>query len=164
MRFCLILLLMLVLCGASFANDTSVLSPELRDKKLVVVDKNVYIGNRQLTGDEFETILKSNDESASAYSTAMTFYYPGMVLAYAGGFALGYGIVEWIWGDSELGMYLTLGGVGVAAISVLLTRIANGYILDAIDIFNKGVTIGETAMRVRIAPTEQGGLGLAFAF
>ena len=45
MRFCATLLLMLALCGACFANDQSKLSPELRNKKIIVVDKAMFIGN-----------------------------------------------------------------------------------------------------------------------
>lgn len=164
MRFCATLLLMFALCGACFANDQSKLSPELRDKPIVVVNKAMFIGNHQLTGDELETVFSSNDEAASAYSTALHFYYPGLILAYAGGGLLGYGVGEWIWGDSDLGMYLTIGGAGVIGISILLTRIGNSYLLDAIDLFNKGVPVMETSLRLKIVPTEQGGIALAFAF
>ena len=165
MRFCLTLLITLVLCGACLANNDSTLSPDLRGKKIVVSDKSFFIGNRLLNGDELEAVLKTNDEAASAYSTAMCFYYPGMVLAYAGGAALGYGVVTWIWdSNSDLGMYMTLGSIGVIGLSLLLTRTANGYLLDAVDLFNKGVPVMETSVRLKIVPTEQGGIAVALAF
>ena len=109
-------LLVFALVGNAFADgsDDAKMSPSLQGKKLSFHDKSWYMGEKLVDPEVAFNAMKSNEESASAYSTAMGFYYPGMVLAYAGGAALGYGVVTWIWGEnSDLGMYLTLGGAGV---------------------------------------------------
>lgn len=160
-------LLVFALVGNAFADgsDDAKMSPSLEGKKLSFHDKSWYMGEKLVDPEVAFNAMKSNEESASAYSTAMGFYYPGMVLAYAGGAALGYGVVTWIWGEnSDLGMYLTLGGAGVIGISLLLTKIADGYMHDAIDLYNKGIGISETSLRLKLVPTEQGGIAVALAF
>ena len=159
-------LLVFALVGNALADETeTTLSPSIQGKKLSFHDKSWYMGEKIVDFDVAASAMKSNKESASAYSTAMGFYYPGMVLAYAGGAALGYGVVTWIWGEnSDLGMYLTLGGAGVIGISLLLSHIADGYMHDAIDLYNKGIGISETSLRLKLVPTEQGGIAVALAF
>ncbi len=158
-------LFIFALFGNAFADDGDVkLSPSIAGKKLSFHDRNWFMGEQIVDADVAINAIKSKEESSSAYSTAMGFYYPGLVLAYAGGAALGYGVVEWIWEDGDLGMYLTLGGAGVIGISLLLSHIADGYMHDAIDLYNKGIGISETSLRLKLVPTEQGGIAVALAF
>ena len=35
---------------------------------------------------------------------------------------------------------------------------------DAIDLYNKGIGISETSLRLKLVPTEQGGIAVALAF
>ena len=167
MKFKSIVLFLFVfaLFGNAFAEEGEAkLSHSIAGQKLSFHDRNWFMGEQIVEADVAFTALKSQDESSSAYGTAMGFYYPGLVLAYAGGAALGYGVVEWIWGNGDLGMYLTLGGAGVIGISLLLSHIADSYMHDAIDLYNKGIGISETSLRLKLVPTEQGGIAVALAF
>lgn len=164
-HFAVLLLLVFALVGNSFADgsyEIQVSTPQ--DQKISFQNKQWYIGSRAVDADEAVETLKSKEESASAYGTAMGFYYPGLVLAYTGGAALGVGVGQLLWGDTELGAYLSIGGVGVIGISLLLTRIANSYMHDAIDLYNKGIGIPETALKLKLVPTQQGGIAVALAF
>lgn len=160
-------LLVFALIGNAFADESgeAKISPSLQGKKLSFHEKHWFMGEKPIEFEVARNAMKSNEESASAYSTAMGFYYPGMVLAYAGGGVFGYGVVTWIWGsNTDLGMYLTIGGGCAIGISLLLTKIADSYMHDAIDLYNKGIGIAETSLRLKLVPTEQGGIAVALAF
>ena len=158
-------LFIFALFGNAFADDGDVkLSPSIAGKKLSFHDRNWFMGEQIVDADVAINAIKSKEESSSAYSTAMGFYYPGLVLAYTGGAALGAGVGQLLWGETELGAYLSIGGVAVIGISLLLTTIANSYVHDAIDLYNKGIGISETALKLKVVPTQQGGIAVALAF
>ena len=169
-----VLVSLMMFVGTSFAQDswdyasstdkaeTSVASSS-NDNKISHVEKNWYIGGNVVSEDAVELALKSNPASASELSTSKWFYYPGLVLGGVGGFALGYGVVTWIKGDSDLGMPLTLGGVGVCGLAFLLGYVASNYVDSAIEIYNKNLD-SQTSLQVKFGITPQGGIGLAFAF
>lgn len=131
--------------------------------KISQVEKKWYVGDTQVEPSAVEVLLNSNPEAASEYSTGKMFYYPGLVFAALGGGAIGYGVVAWINGDSDIGMPLTLGGVGVCGLAFLLNYIAGTYSESAIEIYNKSID-NENSVSLKIAPTPQGGLALALAF
>ena len=106
--------------------------------------------------------LNSNPEAADEYGTGRIFYYPGLILGGVGSFAVGYGVVAWIRGE-DYGMPLTLGGVGVVGIALLLGYISGNYTDSAIEIYNKSLS-AESAFKIELVPTVQGGVALAFAF
>ena len=168
LHFAALLLFVFILVGNSFADDQNIQPiPHPQNQKIFFgEDKQWYMGNQTVERDVAIAAIKTNEEAASAYGTAMGFYYPGMVLAYAGSFAVGYGVVELLFIDAEVGLYITLGGLGVAGISLLLTKIANGYMREAIDLYNKGLPISETntSLRLKVVPTQQGGIAVALAF
>lgn len=122
-----------------------------------------YIGDLKVTPDVIAAAIESNPEAASEYSMAKVFYYPGTILAGVGGAALGWGIVAWLDGDKRIGKPLTFGGLGTAAIAILLGHISGIYSKSAIEIYNKSVD-AKNSFSVQVLPTEQGGLGLALAF
>ncbi len=165
LHFAALFVLVFALVGNSFADDRyEIQVSNTQDQKISFQNKQWYIGNRAVDADEAVEALKSKEESASTYSAAKGFYYPGLVLAYTGGAALGAGVGQLLWGETELGAYLSIGGVAVIGISLLLTTIANSYVHDAIDLYNKGIGISETALKLKVVPTQQGGIAVALAF
>lgn len=158
--FVFVLFSLMMFVGTSFAqNDFSSNEKEIISR----VDNQWYMGSTQVQYDVVVNALKSDPESASEYSSVMAFYYPGLVFSYAGGFAIGYGVVALLMNDSEIGIYLTLGGAASLGIAFLLGYFSDNYLDSSIELYNKN--IGNTsAFKVKLLPTEQGGLALAFAF
>ena len=144
------------------SNDNSVYSQPV-NKKVSHVEKKWYIGDSQATPEAALALLKTNPEAASELSTSKVFYYPALLLASAGGAAVGYGIVAWIDGRSNIGQPLTLGGLGAVGIAFLLAHFSIIYVASAIEIYNKSLGY-ETSLQVKVVPTPQGGVALAFAF
>jgi hypothetical protein len=130
--------------------------------KIAHIEKKWYIGGTEVSPDAVVATLNSNPEAADEYGTGRMFYYPGLVLGGIGGFAVGYGVVAWIRGE-DYGMPLTLGGVGVVGIALLLGYISGNYTDSAIEIYNKSLS-AESAFKIELVPTVQGGVALAFAF
>jgi len=155
---------LMMFVGTSFAQD-DMDSQGNQKGKILLVDKQWYMGNTPVEADVIVNALKSNPLSADDYSTAMMFYYPALTLAGIGGAGLGYGIVAWITqgSDSDEGMYITLGGAVIAGIGLFLGSVSNNYLDSSIELYN--MYIGDKpAFMVKLVPTEQGGLALAFAF
>ena len=125
------------------------------------VSNSWYVGGTEVSPDAVVAMLQSNPEAASEYSTGRMFYYPSLVLGGIGSFALGYGVVSWITGESY-GMPMTLGGVGVVGVALLLGYISGNYTDSAIEIYNKSLS-AETSFKIELVPTVQGGVALAFA-
>lgn len=166
-----------MLVGASFAQSwdsyssngsTSEYSeassaPKSNAGKISQVEKKWFIGENMVTQEAVEAALKTNSEAASDLSTSKVFYYPALVIATAGGAAVGYGVVAWIKGDSDLGMPLTLGGVGACGLAFLLGYVSGNYFDSAVEIYNKNLD-SQTSLQVKFGVIPQGGIGLAFAF
>lgn len=116
-----------------------------------------------------ENALKADPLSADDYSTAMMFYYPALTLAGIGGAGLGYGLITplgAVFGNSsslEAGKYLVVGGLIIGGIGLVLGKVSNNYLDSSIELYNKNVG-NESAFKVKLVPTEKGGLALAFAF
>ncbi|WP_290764688.1 hypothetical protein [Fibrobacter sp. UBA4297] len=144
-------------------NSESPAASRTSDGKIAVVEKKWYVGGNPATYETVETLLKTNPEAASELSTSKIFYYPGLVFAAIGGGAVGYGVVAWLTGDSDIGMPLTLGGVGVCGIAFLLGYVAGNYVDSAVEIYNKSLD-SQWSLQVKMGVTPQGGIGLAFAF
>lgn len=124
--------------------------------------KDWYLGDNKVDEDVIVEELNANSRSASEFRTSRVFYYPGLVLGAAGGFAVGYGAVSWIMGE-DYGMPVTLAGVGVVGVAVLLNYIAGRYVDSSIQIYNLEVGY-DMALKLQVVPTQQGGLALALAF
>ena len=165
---------LMVFVGTSFAqndfyknNNTSQeseIDSQGNQKKIISrVDNQWYIGSTPVEEDIIVNAIKSNPLSADDYSTAMMFYYPAMAIAYTGGFGIGYGLVTWIMQGDDVGMYLTLGGVVLAGVAILLEKVSNNYIDSSIELYNKNIG-NDSAFKVKLLPTEKGGLALAFSF
>ena len=122
-----------------------------------------YIGDINVSADVVAAALESNPDAAENYSTAKAFYYPSIILAGIGGGALGWGIVAWVDGDGRIGKPLTFGGLGAAAIALILGHISGNYSKAAVEIYNKSID-SKNSFSVRLMATEQGNLALAFAF
>lgn len=132
---------------------------------ITLVDKQLYYDGDAIDVERFQEIISSDPEARSEYGTAKAFSYTAYAFSYTGGFCLGYGVVALLQSDSELGLGLTLGGLGGVGIAFLFTHIANTYIKSAIDIFNnhaQGNSFRNT--EVSLVPTPQGGVALAFSF
>jgi hypothetical protein len=121
-----------------------------------------YIGNRKASEREVETLVRTNPEAAEELSTGKRLYSRGLVLAAVGGAAIGWGGVAWNHGDSY-GMPLTIGGIGVAAVAIVLSGISGSYTNSAVEIYNKSIGY-DTSLQIKIVPTQQGGTALALAF
>ena len=172
-----VLVSLLMLVGASFAqswdsyssngstSEYSEASSALKSNagKISQVEKKWFIGENMVTQEAVEAALKTNSEAASDLSTSKVFYYPALVIATAGGAAVGYGVVAWIKGDSDLGMPLTLGGVGACGLAFLLGYVSGNYFDSAVEIYNKNLD-SQTSLQVKFGVIPQGGIGLAFAF
>lgn len=124
--------------------------------------KDWFLGENKVGEDVIIEELNANSRSASEFRTSRVFYYPGMVLGGVGGFAMGYGVVSWAMGE-DIGMPLTLAGVGIAGVGVLLYYIAGKYFDSSIRIYNLEVGY-DMALQLQVVPTQQGGLALALAF
>ena len=124
--------------------------------------KDWFLGENKVGEDVIIEELNANSRSASEFRTSRVFYYPGMVLGGVGGFAMGYGVVSWVMGE-DIGMPLTLAGVGIAGVGVLLYYIAGKYFDSSIRIYNLEVGY-DMALQLQVVPTQQGGLALALAF
>lgn len=124
--------------------------------------KDWFLGENKVGEDVIIEELNANSRSASEFRTSRVFYYPGLVLGGVGGFAMGYGVVSWAMGE-DIGMPLTLAGVGIAGVGVLLYYIAGKYFDSSIRIYNLEVGY-DMALQLQVVPTQQGGLALALAF
>lgn len=156
-------LFVLVLAGFSFAEDDAPLRDD-SGKKLALVDKKAYYGGELVDAEKFGMIIDRDEEASSEYGTAKFFSYSSYVFSYAGGFCLGYGVVSLIMGDSDIGLPLTLAGVGGVGVGLLLVHVANRYLESSIEIFNNHQSGGSTTVEMSLVPTQQGGIALAFNF
>ena len=147
--------------NVSAASESAQLSKSQKGK-IAHVEKKWFIGETEVPPEAVVAALNSNPEAADEYGTGRIFYYPGLILGGVGGFAVGYGVVAWIRGE-DYGMPLTLGGVGVVGIALLLGYISGNYTDSAIEIYNKSLS-AESAFKIELVPTVQGGVALAFAF
>lgn len=166
----IVLFLLMMLVGFGFAQEEGPSAGESYEVQTVNkaeagrishVSNSWYVGGTEVSPDAVVAMLQSNPEAASEYSTGRMFYYPSLVLGGIGSFALGYGVVSWITGESY-GMPMTLGGVGVVGVALLLGYISGNYTDSAIEIYNKSLS-AETSFKIELVPTVQGGIALAFA-
>ncbi len=154
--------------GTSFAqNETDSLGNQ---KKIIShVGKQWYIGSTPVKQVIIDNALKTNPYSANDYSTAKAIYYPAMLLAFTGVAGIGYGLITplgAVFGNSsslEAGKYLVVGGLIIGGIGLVLGKVSNNYLDSSIELYNKNVG-NESAFKVKLVPTEKGGLALAFAF
>ncbi|WP_407440870.1 hypothetical protein [Fibrobacter sp.] len=158
-----LVLVVLTLVGVSFAEEDA---PVRNDsgKKLVLVDKKAYYGNDPIDAAKFGMIIDRDEEASSEYGTAKFFSYSSYVFSYAGAFCLGYGLVSLFQGESDIGLPLTIGGVGGVGVGFLLVYIANRYLESSVEIFNNHQSGGSTTVEMSLVPTQQGGIALAFNF
>ena len=159
--FFIIFLSLMMFFGRSFAqNDMD--SQDNQKEIISRVDNQWYIGSTPVEEDIIVNAIKSNPLSEEDYSTAMMYYYPSIFFGGIGGLALAYGLVSYL-GNNEVGMYLTLGGAASIGLAILLGHFSNNYKDSSIELYN--MYIGDKpAFMVKLVPTEQGGLALAFAF
>ena len=143
------------------ANETVALA-KAQKGKITHEGKKWYIGGTQVPPEAVVAALNSAPDAANEYDTGRMFYYPALILGGIGGAAVGFGVVSWIKGE-DYGMPVTLGGVGVVGIALLLGYISGNYTDSAIEIYNKSLS-AESALKVELVPTIQGGIALALAF
>jgi hypothetical protein len=155
------------------SNNTSQeneIKSEGNQKKVISrVDNQWYIGSTPVKQVIIDNALKTNPYSANDYSTAKSFYYPAMFLAFTGVAGIGYGLITplgAVFGNSsslEAGKYLVVGGLIIGGIGLVLGKVSNSYLDSSIELYNKN-NGNESAFKVKLVPTEKGGLALAFAF
>lgn len=121
-----------------------------------------YIGNRQASEKEVETLVQTDPEAGEILRSGKSLYTKALVLAAVGGAAIGWGGVAWEHGDSY-GKPLTIGGIGVAVAAIVMGGISGSRTTTAVEIYNKNIGY-DTSLQIKIVPTPQGGTALAFAF
>ena len=103
------------------------------------------------------------------WSTGNILRYASWGISFAGGFCIGYGIMAGQ-ADMEHGTFaegrgvIIFGGAAAVIIGIIMEKIGNSKKDGAIELYNSESGKSTTAINIEVAPTPQGGIGLAFNF
>ena len=170
-----IIFLILALPSFSFSFDGN-------ETHTVSIDKGFFgttylLDGKEVPVDEIEALLPYVPEAKDEWATGNTLRYTSWALALAGGFSLGYGIVDSQSPDAmdEATMsgargVMILGGGAAIVIAFIMEHVGNSKKDHAIEIFNSQNGKNDfsrkegSSLSMRLTTTEQGGIGLAFNF
>jgi len=152
---------------------------------------NTYtVDGKESDVDEVERLLLYVPEASDKWSTGNMLRYISWGVAFAGGFCVGYGIAD-AQADMEYGTFgngrgpIIIGGAIAIVVGIVLEKVGNSKKDGAIELYNSmsgknanspeegsgehpeaadETTDEATSFNIQIAPTAQGGIGLAFNF
>lgn len=154
--FLTLVALLFVAIASSFAQTVS-------DSIMVVQNKYYYHGLQLESMRQIKSLV-ANDELAlkEVKKAAVTSGF-GSVFAYMGGFALGWEVVDLIRGN--LNPYILAGGVGLAAVGIGLSYLADNQLKKGVAIYNSNLGATSYGSQIELnfglAP---GGVGLTLSF
>ena len=145
------------------------------------------VDGRESNVDEVENLLLYVPEANDQWNTGNILRYVSWGIAFAGGFCVGYGIAD-AQSDMEYGTFgngrgpIIIGGAIAIVVGVIMEKVGDSKKDGAIELYNSQngksaaqpapasessdneITEEETSFNIQIAPTPQGGIGLAFNF
>ena len=119
----------------------SVYSQTVKDSILINKKEKYFylsLSGKILTDTEFRDVLSKNEESLKLYKSSKKLVVWSYVTGFAGGFLIGYGVGNIIWGKKF--NFITTGiGLGISLGSIMIHSVSKDKILKAIDIYNGGL-------------------------
>lgn len=155
---CILVLLFVTISVVMSQNNDSISSRKVFGGRLF------YQGNRQLTINDIENAVKSNEVAYKEFKSAKAVSSFTYILSYAGGFLIGWPLGTAIGGGEPM-WELAYIGTGLVAVSIPFAIHANKKLNNSVLIYNKGITTSSTTTKgeLKLAMTA-GGLGLVFKF
>jgi hypothetical protein len=123
-----------------------------------------YQVEKRLTMSQLIMTLKPNEQAYKQLKSAQANYTMGQVLGYAGGFIIGYQIVNALW-NSEINWRMAGLGAGLIVFAIPLSQSFNSKAKQAIDTYNsdlQSISYREKS-EIQFSITENG-IGLVLRF
>lgn len=156
-RVITVLIFLFLAATASYGQDVFPESP------LTVEKKRVFLEGTELSYKQVSSILMQYQESMPSMKKAKTNREVGMVFSFVGGLAIGYGLVDGIFGNTR-GWIIAGAGVGVALISIPFSIGYKNNLLKSINTYNEGLQAGELQKISMQLGVVDSGIGLRICF
>ena len=167
MKMIYVLILSALLTSTAFAFDGYAKHAIVRDAGFFTTDYT--IDGQEASESEVEDYLIYVQDAYDKWKFGKTMGYVSLGMAAGGGFIIGYSALsgaDYGAGDGyKIGITI---GAGIFVAAIILNRVAASKLNGAIELYNsESGTIKnpyETSFNIQLAPTPQGGIGLAFNF
>lgn len=162
MKKVLLLLVAILFLGLASVYAQSSNEPIVIDKTFL--GHNYYYGDTNITSVSAMKAIVSNDELAlDEVKKASVASAVSSVLAYAGGFAIGWEISQLFFG--KFNPYVLGGGLGAAAIGLGLSALADSHLNKGATIYNENLGVTSYGNKVELDfGLMPGGVGLTLSF
>ena len=170
MKSAIVFYLLLVFSSLAFAEEPL----DGNAKHTITFERGIFsntftVDGKESSEEEVERLLLYVPEAKDQWSTGNILRYASWGISFAGGFCIGYGIMAGQ-ADMEHGTFaegrgvIIFGGAAAVIIGIIMEKVGNSKKDGAIELYNSESGKSTTAINIEVAPTPQGGIGLAFNF